>query len=76
MLKIHRQRKCFKTEEENLLEINTMKVSKRKHLAKKDTFATHKSLMISCSFNKALKNPKQMNKQTEKKKKPQLLEYT
>lgn len=35
MLKTHRQRKCFKTEEENLLEINTVKVSKRKHCGKK-----------------------------------------
>lgn len=35
MLKTHRQRKCFKTEEENLLEINTVKVSKRKHWEKK-----------------------------------------
>lgn len=64
MLKIHRQRKRLKTEEENLLEINTVKVSKRKHSAKKDTFATYKSLMISCRFNKALKNPNKPKKET------------
>lgn len=64
--KIHRQRKYFKTEEEILLEMNAVKVSKinlwkkkntlekKRKGKKKDAFATYKSLMISCSSNKVL----------------------